>query len=370
MKESEVDAKLRELEFWIQSHQPEALREFKRIFGIDSIHKMHAHFGRNNNTFVDSIRTQFTDPKDFIARWIVGLKTRLEEIRSSGKLRYQNNPFGEEIVLRCLQEEPLRKYVLNFLARNFYRNFNARVRAKPTEDLWSIWFGAGNLCWGLVIAPSFRNAQWTNDKSQMRREAYQYWTIGHVLATGIIDPESQQPLRFNSVNDFAIFYRSVLKRVSNSLYEKGISDRYLAYLSQSENPLDEPLLIPELRYAGRDKKHEHRLDFSVLNGHTSTLTGYELSPASTHIAVEGMKAKSQKAVNAELASAWQKEVSKRNDYFEKFGIHIITFADTNLADLDGCFLKMKEALALRNAPKISVKQALSDLGEFATQGRA
>jgi hypothetical protein len=125
--------------------------------------------------------------------------------------------------------------------------------------------------------------------------------------------------------------------------------------------LDEPFLIPELRYAGHDKKHEHRLDFAVLNGHTSRMTGYELSPASSHISVKGIKGKTQKIVNEQLALAWQKEVRKRNDYFEKFGIPIVTFADSELIDIDSCFSKIRPMLEQRSEPKLSVAEALNAL---------
>jgi hypothetical protein len=361
MKEKEIETIITNLDTWVRDNQQNALGEYQTLFGSNSIHVMHAHLGRNNNTFVDSVRTQFTDPDDFIARWIAGLKIKLDLIRSSNKRCYEGKLFSEEIVYHCLQNEVLREYTFKFLTRNFYRNFCARIRAKPKDELWSIWFGSGNLCWGLVISPAFRNATWTNDKSQMRREKYQYWTIGHILDTGLINPESKQPLKFNSLNDFAVFYESVLKRISNSFYEKEICEKYLLYLSESTTPNDEPLLIPELRYAGLEKKHEYRLDFAILNGHTSLLTGYELSPSSTHIAVKGIKDKTQKIINEELASQWQKEVNKRNLYFEKFGIPIVTFADNDLKDTDACFAKMRFALEARKIPKISISEALNAL---------
>jgi hypothetical protein len=55
----------------------------------------------------------------------------------------------------------------------------------------------------------------------MRRENYQYWTIGHVIATGLIDPTSELPTKFSSVDDFVIFYRS--RNVSMTLrHEVGL----------------------------------------------------------------------------------------------------------------------------------------------------
>ena len=108
---------------------------------------MHAHIGRNNNIFLDSVRTQFAGPDDFIARWLNGLQAKLSEIEVSGRRQYGRRKQSEEIVYDAIQNRTLRVYVLKFLERNFYRNFRARIRAKPDDALWSIWFGSGNLFW-------------------------------------------------------------------------------------------------------------------------------------------------------------------------------------------------------------------------------
>jgi len=325
------------------------------------VHVLHAHIGKNNNVFVDSVRTQFQSPDDFIARWIQGLNEKLSQLRAAGKKGYNSQPLSEEMVLMCLQDDLLGHYTMNFLKRNFYRNFLERIRAKPNEDLWSLWFGASNLVWGLIIAPARRNEEWTNDKSQMRRKAYNYWTVGHILATGLIDPTSKEPVRFGNLDDFCIFYRSVLKRVSNSMYENSICDRYVDYLLRSGNPTEEPFLIPELRYLGKEKRHEYRLDFTVLNSHTSQFIGFEFSPASTHINITGAKAKTQVAINEELSSSWEKEMAKRTAYFEKFGIQTITFTDRDLKNLDQCFEQIARQLRDRHRVVGTVASALESL---------
>lgn len=356
-----VDQKLNELERWIRQNQGEALRRYAKFADNPSLHSFHAHIGRNNNTFVDSVRTRFTGPQDFIARWIVGLHNALDALKASGKKHYSGRLFSEEVVLKCLQDEKLRDYTFHFLERNFYRNFRERTRNKPDDALWSVWFGSGNLSWGLIIAPARRNDEWTNDKSQMRREHYTYWTIGHVLSTGLYDPTSASPLKFKTTEEFSTFFRSVLKRVSNSLYEQAICDRYLNYIARSSNPLDEPLLIPEFRYAGKDKHHEFRLDFTVLNGHTFDFTGFELSPSSTHIRVQKSADKTQAQLNAELAKAWEHEVQKRNAYFQTYGINVVTFADEALKNIDACFAQIEGSLRARATTPPSIDTALNAL---------
>ena len=361
MDATALENKLSQLDAWIRENQTAALSRFRLLSAGASVHSFHAHIGRNNNTFVDSVRTRFAGPQEFIARWIEGLHAKLDDLKSRGRAGYGGRPHSEQLVLQCLQDDLLRQYTFRFLERNFYRNYKERTRHKPDDALWSVWFGSGDLSWGLIIAPAHRNDVWTNDKSQMRRESYSYWTIGHVLATGLHDPTTKEPITFPTVDAFSTFYRSVLKRVSNSLYERAICDRYLNYLARSTAPLDEPLLIPEFRYAGSERKHEYRLDFTALNGHTFKFMGFEFSPASTHIRVEKVVGKSQAELNRELAVAWQREVAKRNAYFQTYGVTVVTFADDDLKNMDGCFGQIEAILRARSTPMASVQIALASL---------
>ena len=119
------------------------------------------------------------------------------------------------------------------------------------------------------------------------------------------------------------------------------------YLKESDDVTAEPFLIPELRYAGRDREHKYRLDFAICNPYTFEFIGFELSPASTHMAIAKMKDKTQTKVNEELSQKWEKECDKRNEYFNQYGITTITFADSDLQDMDACFEKMKYYLQKR-----------------------
>ena len=357
-----LDGQVQGLTAYLERRRDEALERFSGIVGkAQSVHQFHAHIGRNNNTFVDSVRTQFGSPEEFIALWLRGL---IEQVNLYAKKRaaFGSTYLGTEWILpKVLQDNFLKDYTYRFLERNFYRNFQARVRAKPDEILWQLWFGQGELCWGLIISPALRLGAWTNDKSQMRREAYEYWTIGHVMETGLIDPNHVEPLRFDSVKNFLTFYATVLARVSKSPYEKGISERYLAYVRGSAAPLGEPLLIPELRYAGKERKHRYRLDFTVLNPYAMSMAGFEISPASTHMAIEGIRNKTQVQFNKELSVQWAKEMDKRNAYFLEFGITTITFTDEQLGDIDDCFAWIRKALAERPMSRANLGNSEADL---------
>ena len=258
-----------------------ALERASQILGErQNIHKLHGRIGGRNTVLVDSLRLQFSDPYDFLAQWLNGLMNKVEDIETKQKAKYNGhiypNTSTHELV-KLVKDPILRDYTFNFLIRNFYREFVARTRAKPAEILWSLWFGDNRLIWGLAIAPAYRDNGWTNDKSEIRRADYSYWTIGHVIKTGLIDPSSSQPLTWSSPEQFIDFYRSVLKRLSNITYEQGIADRYIQNLEQSTNMYDEPILIPELRYAELSHEHKYRLDFAILNTNLMKSNVFELS---------------------------------------------------------------------------------------------
>jgi hypothetical protein len=253
-----------------------------------------------------------------------------------------------------MQDYVVRDYTIAFLERNFYRQYLERTRTKPDESLWSLWFGNNSMSWGFFITPVFRHGIWTNDVSEIRRAKFHYWTIGHVLSTGFVDPDAGENggvFKFDDIDQFLGFYESVLRRVSNSQYEKAIFASYVKYIKQSKDPDQEPFLIPELRFAGKDTDHKHRLDFAVLNAHTMKFVGFELSPHSTHGAIKKAKEKTQKAINAEGAETWKNEMIKRNRYFAKYGITTVTFTDTDLEDMEACFECMLGTIESRGEPE-------------------
>lgn len=331
------------------AHQNSVLRKYSREKESEcSLQSLHGTIGGKNNQYTDIINFQFSDPREFIAHWVRGF------IDYVGESRYSP-------LRNLLKDDEFRSYTFTFLERNFYRNIIERTRYKPDQSLWSIWFGSGNLIWGLIIAPAYRSNQWTNDVSEIRRAKYQYWTIGHVMETGLVDPQSEIPIKFAKIDDLVNFYRSVLKRVSNSTYENQFCDLYVEYLMKSKSQLDEPFLIPEFRYLGLEKNHEHRLDFTILNPHTKDLIGIELSPNSTHMAISGIKDKTQKGINDELSIKWDKEMKKRNKYFSSFNIYTLTFTDENLKDISSCFEEIKKYLSARPNNPIILKNEIERL---------
>lgn len=331
---------------------------------VFSLHSFHAQMGSRNNLYIDSIRTKFVDPEDFVAQWLCGLLKNVEQQIDEGTFGKGRYKGADYFLIQYLKDLFVREYIFTFLTRNFYRNFKERVRSKPDENLWSLWFGNGNLVWGLVIEPVLRDGCWTNDKSEMRRASYNYWTIGHIISTGLIDPTSDSPIRFKSPEDFLGFYRSVIVRTSNSQYEKEIADSYIEYLKKSGNIVQEPFLIPEFRYAGKEVKHIYRLDYTILNSYVMKTTGFEISPASTHISLKRTKNKTQKSLNLELSQQWSKEMTKRNSYFSKYGISTVTFTDIDLGDTRQCFQTIESFLRERADTPNPLYNAITEMELF------
>jgi hypothetical protein len=317
-----------------------------------SFQRFNGKFGGKNNTYVDSVNTQFSDFNDFYSQWLKGLIDEYET-----RLKY-----GPQLTHNAylLKDKEIEKFVKIFLERNFYRNLKARTRTKPTEQLWRIWFGY-NVVFGLLIAPKYEIDHWNIDKSEIRRADYEYWTLGHIIKEGLIDNDSNEPFKIDSMEKFESIYLSIFKKLSNSKYEKLFYDKYVKYLKKSNNPQEEPFLIPEVRYKGLEHKHIYRLDFTILNPHTHEYVGVEISPSSSHMNISGAKIKKQKDINNELSEKWDKEMDKRNEYFKDFGITIITFTDKMLENIDDCWELIEEKLSARSKDKTSIYDQIERL---------
>ncbi len=364
MTQAELRKREEELTAELRNMQDEAFeiyidtvdKDFYSNRRAKSLQGMHAIIGSKNNIFADCIRMQFANPRDFIAVWLKGLNDRY------GSKVYTDDKGIEYkyILINLLKNLTFRNYAFTFLERNFYRNLVARIRFKPDEMLWDLWFGSGHVVYGILITPVLRHGSWTNDVSEIRRANYNYWTIGHIMSTGIVDPDSDKLFKFSSYDDLYAFYRSVLKKLSSSEYEKAIFDLYIKYLSESDDIDNEPLLIPEIRYAGLEKEHKYRIDFTILNSHTNDYIGIELSPSSSHMSISGIRSKTQTDFNKELAIKWSKEMQKRNDYFNEYDIQIITFTDEELVDINNVFATLEKFLKKRDI-EVSFEEELRRL---------
>ena len=328
------------------------LHDYSQIKGYPaSFQSLHGTIALNKAENLDMVHGKWATPEDYIVDWLSGLK----DLIALGK---------PSMMQKIFDVKSIREYILLFLERDFYRHYKVRTMDKPQENLWSIWFGSEVLFWGLLIAPRLIEDTWQNKPARVRRVDYSYWTVGHVLQTGLVDPENNTIYNFRDLNEFLIFYESILKRISNSIYEKKIFDFYSAYIRKSKHPFLEPMLIPEFRYDGLKQKHKYRLDFTILNCYTGERIGFELSPQSTHMAVTGIRTKTQAEMNKDLSVKWSREMQKRNEYFQQFGITTITFTDEELVDMENCFKVMEYYLQKRNPERKSIDELITEIISF------
>lgn len=154
---------------------------------------------------------------------------------------------------------------------------------------------------------------WENSSND--NDDYTYWTINHLLTTGIILKDGRHR-RFSDYNEF---YSMIKKQKDHekSIYEKQFIDCYCNYLDTlpEDQQLDTPLLIPEYRFGGPTVYHKYRLDFLIINLKRNKRCGIELSPSSTHINQN------------EPEKQWFKEINKRNDFQRKYNLMVFTYTD-------------------------------------------
>lgn len=106
----------------------------------------------------------------------------------------------------------------------------------------------------------------------------------------------------------------------------------------------------------------------MLNPYTFRFVGFELSPASTHMSVSGIKDKKQIEVNEELKTKWEKEMHKRNEYLGRYGITLVTFTDSDLKNIDTCFATIRSVLSERAERVGDVKSEESRLEKLIAKG--
>ena len=316
------------------------LRDGEYSGDIASIQQFHGVIGAKNN-FADCKNGKFLTFESFWQAWLKGLYEHTQQCLKRG---------SKPLIVKVIEDNFLREYVKIFLERNYYRNYKARIRTKPLETLTEIWFGKnGESLYGLYIAPNSFEGNWYNKDRDIRNAKFDYWTVGHVLSTGLVTDNTEDGIvKFDNLDKLIQFYNIIFRRASSSEYEKIIIDKYLSYLKNSNNPEKIPFLIPEFRYLGKEKEHEYRLDFTILNIYRQRYVGFEISPSSSHMSLSKIKNRTKKEINNELSGKWEKEMHKRNAYFMKYNISLVTFTDSDLTDIDECFQKLQKELVVEN----------------------
>jgi hypothetical protein len=297
---------------------PQVLKET----GMPNEASLNATIGHKTDFVIDLKNEVINSPEQYVLLWMDGFETQM-----SG---WGGGAFNELFDM-AKKSKALKRYLDTFLRRSYLKHYEELYKTRPPVEEAEIWMGENDAHYGLLVSPRFANGDWENDESDIRHFKPRYWTIGHVLATGLVVPGKDATFQFATVDEYLKFFEHVLIRGTASPHQKRIAAMYSEFVRNSAAPLDVPLLIPEFRYAGRVAKHEHRLDFCIIDADTMDKVGFELSPWSTHGKLTGTKNKTQKQINEEALGNFEKEVKKLKNFFKKHGVYALVYTDSELA---------------------------------------
>ena len=103
-------------------------------------------------------------------------------------MRFYKKVFNSELALH---------YMYLFHERTFWRNYEDHVKQRPSET--ELWIGQNNVNYGLFVSPRFSNGRWEYDRSEIRKFKKKYWSIGHVLETGLVIPQKNKQIKFSNI---------------------------------------------------------------------------------------------------------------------------------------------------------------------------
>jgi|SRR5579859_110851 len=320
---------------------PKVLKET----GTRDEQSLNAILGSKNDELFDLKNDVIHSQDQFVNRWLAGLK-KAALAEEGGSIFW--------IWKSLKKHKNFRKYTQLFLERSYLKHFDELSKNRPLVEAAELWIGQQNANYGLLVSPRFRNGQWENDKSEIRAFNQPYWSIGHVMDTGLVIPGKDKIFTFSDIEQYLLFFQDTLVRNSGSEYEYEIAGYYCDYVRDSPNPERIPLLIPEFRYAGLAKKHIYRLDFLVINPYTLDKTGFELSPWSTHGYLHKIRGLTQGQINAMAADNFAKEMKKHRAFFKEHDVFCLIFPDDELKDTESLFTEFMIPRLSPEEPKIQL----------------
>lgn len=328
--------KINEMKEQLRSLLPKVLAETK----IHSESSLNALIGGKAAEYIDLHHEVILSADAYVNLYLRGFK---ESLSPPGPFA-NNHRCNYEIIKASPAAQ---EYCLLFLRRAFLKHYDELVRVRPHLDQSQIWIGQNNADYGLLITPRWNKIRedWENDRSEIRHFPKDYWTVGHVLETGLVVAGDPDKVEFNDVDQYLTFFKNVLVRASASPYEREIAKRYVEFVKAAAEPERVPLLIPEFRYDGKEAKHKYRLDFTIIDPYTMQKVGYELSPWSTHGYLSKIKGLTQAKINEMAKDNFEKEMEKHRSFFKKHDIYSLIYTDTQLAAIDTVFKDMKKYLS-------------------------
>lgn len=320
--------------------------------GIPSVQSLHGIYGGKFAHYMDVANEVIYSPEHFTALYFEGFAREAKAGRSDARN------------LQILHDSPrLQEYLFIFLRRTYLRNIEALSKKRPKAEEAAIWIGQNHADYGILITPRFnrRIGQWENDKSEIRHFSPLYWSIGHVLQSGLVIPGQNDRMLFRNVSEYLNFFQNVIVRNSGSKYEYELAGIYRDYVLSTPDPTRVALLIPELRYEGLTASHKYRLDFTIVDPYELTKIGFELSPWSTHGYLLKTKGLTQTEINKMAQDNFEREMRKHKDFFRKHGIFVLIYTDSDLKDLHQVFADMKLYLEPKSRPMQLRFHIISDI---------
>ena len=312
--------------------------------GYKSVHVLNAKIGGKHAQYLDVRNAVVYSPEHFTTLWLDGFKARVDEFR---KLNQLYRPEVETYELLKAHKE-FQDYLFIFLRRSYFRYIDSLSKRKPHKDDAEMWIGQRNANYGILVTPRYNGSNWENDNSEIRHFKPRYWSIGHVLETGLCVPGVNSKISFRTVEDYLTFFKDVIVRNSGSTYEYQISERYCSYVLANPDPINIPLLIPELRYEGIEVQHVYRLDFTIIESTNLNKIGFELSPWSSHGYLSKTSQLTQAQINDIARDNFEREMKKHKDFFKKHGIFTLIYTDNDLKNIDSVFDDMRRFLEPKN----------------------
>lgn len=310
----------------IKTKLRELLPQVLQDTGFESEASLNATIGSKNDAFFDLKHDVLHSQDAFITQWLQKFKAAALRPGSC-----------HEMMLLLRRHPSFKTYLLLFLKRSYLKHYDELAKLRPHVSEAILWIGQENANYGLAVTPRFADGQWENDKSEIRAFRYGYWTIGHVMETGLVIPGKNRKVEFSSVDRYLTFFTDAIVRSSGSQYEYALAELYTEYVLAQEQPNAVPLLIPEYRYGGLAKKHRYRLDFLVINPFTLDKVGYELSPWSTHGYLRKIKGLTQAEINEMAKDNFEQEMERHRAFFMKRNIYVLIYTDKNLENLKNLF---------------------------------
>ena len=306
--------------------------------GLPSESSLNAKIGGKAAEFIDLHHEVILSPDQYATLYMKGFNAAMSPPGAKFPNSHREN-------FELFRSSPAaREYFMLFLKRSYLKHFDELSRVRPDLSQSEIWIGQNKADYGLLITPRYVSGIWQNDRSEIRHFPKLYWTIGHVLQSGLVVQGDPDKIEFPDIKSYLTFFKNTLVRASGSPYEKAIAKLYIDFVNASDDPESIPLLIPEYRYEGALPKHKYRLDFCIIDPFTMQKIGYELSPWSTHGYLTKIAGLTQAKINEMAKDNFEKEMLKHRSFFKKHGIYALIYTDSQLAKIDEVFEDMKQYL--------------------------